>query len=58
MGSAPPAGGSWFTMMEFMPGNAMLGLHRTALDEVCCLDHLPACRPVWPENVQTDEGNN
>ena len=29
LGTAPPAGGSRFTMMEFMPGNAVHRLHRT-----------------------------
>lgn len=38
LGSAPPLGGSRFTMMEFLPGNAMHGLHRTdTIDYVVCI---------------------
>ena len=38
IGTAPPAGGSRFTMMEFMPGNASHGLHRTdTIDYVICI---------------------
>jgi naringenin degradation protein FdeH len=38
LGSAPPSGGSRFTMMEFQPGNAMHGLHRTdTVDYVICV---------------------
>src|ERR1700761_6407999 len=37
LGSAPPANGSRFTMMEFLPGNAG-HLHRTdTVDYVICL---------------------
>jgi quercetin dioxygenase-like cupin family protein len=38
LGSAPPANGSRFTMMEFLPGNEMHGLHRTdTIDYVICI---------------------
>lgn len=38
LGTAPPAGGTRFTMMEFQPGNALHGLHRTdTVDYVICL---------------------
>lgn len=38
LGSAPPAGGSRFTMMEFQPGNSVHGLHRTdTVDYVVCI---------------------
>jgi quercetin dioxygenase-like cupin family protein len=38
LGSAPPANGSRFTMMEFRPGNAA-HLHRTdTVDYVICID--------------------
>ena len=38
LGSAPPAGGSRFTMMEFQPGNTLHGLHRTdTVDYVICV---------------------
>ena len=38
LGSAPPLGGSRFTMMEFQPGNEMHGLHRTdTVDYVICI---------------------
>ncbi len=38
LGSAPPANGSRFTMMEFKPSNAVHGLHRTdTVDYVICL---------------------
>lgn len=38
LGSAPPPGGSRFTMMEFLPGNEMHGLHRTdTVDYVICI---------------------
>lgn len=38
LGSAPPAGGSRFTMMEFLPGNAVHGVHRTdTVDYVICI---------------------
>ncbi len=38
LGSAPPASGSRFTMMEFQPGNAFHGLHRTdTVDYVICI---------------------
>ena len=38
LGSAPPAGGTRFTMMEFKPGNAVHGLHRTdTVDYVICV---------------------
>lgn len=38
LGSAPPSGGSRFTMMEFQPGNTMHGLHRTdTVDYVICI---------------------
>ena len=38
LGSAPPANGSRFTMMEFKPGNTVHGLHRTdTVDYVICL---------------------
>jgi len=38
LGSAPPSGGSRFTMMEFQPGNTMHGLHRTdTVDYVICV---------------------
>lgn len=38
LGSAPPAGGSRFTMMEFQPGNEA-NLHRTdTIDYVICIE--------------------
>ncbi|MDB5405262.1 MAG: cupin 2 protein [Rhodospirillales bacterium] len=38
LGSAPPAGGSRFTMMEFLPGNVVHGTHRTdTVDYVICI---------------------
>ena len=38
LGTAPPAGGSRFTMMEFQPGNEVHGLHRTdTIDYVVCV---------------------
>jgi quercetin dioxygenase-like cupin family protein len=38
LGSAPPLNGSRFTMMEFQPGMAMHGLHRTdTVDYVICI---------------------
>ena len=38
LGTAPPAGGSRFTMMEFQPGNAWHGLHQTdTIDYVICV---------------------
>jgi quercetin dioxygenase-like cupin family protein len=38
LGSAPPSGGSRFTMMEFQPGNTRHGLHRTdTVDYVICI---------------------
>lgn len=38
LGSAPPTGGSRFTMMEFLPGNTVHGLHRTdTVDYVICM---------------------
>ena len=38
LGSAPPIGGSRFTMMEFLPGNGADGLHRTdTVDYVICV---------------------
>jgi quercetin dioxygenase-like cupin family protein len=38
LGSAPPANGSRFTMMEFLPGNHVHGRHRTdTVDYVICL---------------------
>ncbi len=38
LGSAPPAGGSRFTMMEFQPGNSVHGVHRTdTVDYVICI---------------------
>jgi naringenin degradation protein FdeH len=38
LGSAPPPGGSRFTMMEFQPGNGA-NLHRTdTIDYVICID--------------------
>ena len=38
LGSAPPAGGSRFTMMEFTPGDAAHRLHRTdTVDYVICM---------------------
>ena len=54
LGSAPPANGSRFTMMEFQPGNAA-HLHRTdTIDYVICvsgeidmfLDELSPCRQI------------
>lgn len=38
LGTAPPAGGTRFTMMEFQPGNELHGLHRTdTIDYVICI---------------------
>ena len=38
LGTNPPPGGSRFTMMEFQPGNALHGLHRTdTIDYVICI---------------------
>ena len=38
LGTNPPPGGSRFTMMEFQPGNALHGLHRTdTVDYVICI---------------------
>lgn len=38
LGTAPPAFGSRFTMMEIMPGNVSHGLHRTdTIDYVICI---------------------
>ena len=38
LGSAPPPGGSRFTMMEFQPGNSVHGLHRTdTVDYAICI---------------------
>jgi quercetin dioxygenase-like cupin family protein len=38
LGSAPPAGGTRFTMMEFLPGNSEVRLHRTdTVDYVICV---------------------
>ena len=38
LGSAPPVGGTRFTMMEFQPGNEVHGLHRTdTVDYVICI---------------------
>ena len=38
LGTAPPAGGTRFTMMEFQPGNAQHGLHQTdTIDYVICI---------------------
>jgi quercetin dioxygenase-like cupin family protein len=38
LGSAPPINGSRFTMMEFLPGNEVHGLHRTdTVDYVICI---------------------
>lgn len=38
LGSAPPANGSRFTMMEFQPGNVVHGVHRTdTVDYVICI---------------------
>jgi hydroxyethylthiazole kinase-like sugar kinase family protein len=38
LGSAPPANGTRFTMMQFDAGNAMHGLHRTdTVDYVICI---------------------
>lgn len=38
LGSAPSACGSRFTMMEFQPGNAVHGVHRTdTVDYVICI---------------------
>ncbi|MDF2116980.1 cupin domain-containing protein [Roseiarcaceae bacterium H3SJ34-1] len=39
LGTAPPAGGSRFTMMEFLPGHDYHGMHRTdTVDYVICLE--------------------
>jgi len=39
LGTAPPAGGSRFTMMEFQPGHDYHGMHRTdTVDYVICLE--------------------
>ena len=38
LGSAPPGGGSRFTMMVFQPGNIVHGLHRTdTVDYAICI---------------------
>lgn len=38
IGTAPPAGGTRFCVMEFQPGNAVHGMHRTdTVDYVICL---------------------
>jgi quercetin dioxygenase-like cupin family protein len=38
LGSAPPLNGSRFTVMEFLPGNEVHGLHRTdTVDYVICI---------------------
>ncbi len=38
LGTAPPANGTRFTMMEFQPGNAHHGLHQTdTIDYVVCI---------------------
>lgn len=38
LGTAPPAGGTRFCVMEFLPGNESHGLHRTdTVDYVICL---------------------
>ena len=38
LGTAPPAGGTRFAVIEFQPGNAMHGLHRTdTVDYVICI---------------------
>ena len=38
LGSAPPAGGTRFTMMRFQPGNTVHGLHRTdTVDYAICI---------------------
>ena len=38
LGTAPPAGGTRFTVMEIQPGNAAHGLHRTdTIDYVICI---------------------
>jgi quercetin dioxygenase-like cupin family protein len=38
LGTAPPANGSRFTMMEFQPGNVVHGLHRTdTVDYAICI---------------------
>ena len=38
LGTAPPANGTRFTMMEFEPGNVLHGLHQTdTIDYVICI---------------------
>ena len=38
LGTAPPANGSRFTMMEFQPGNTVHGMHRTdTVDYAICM---------------------
>lgn len=38
LGTAPPAGGTRFAVIEFLPGNRMHGLHRTdTVDYVICI---------------------
>jgi quercetin dioxygenase-like cupin family protein len=38
LGTAPPAGGTRFAVIEFQPGNKMHGLHRTdTVDYVICI---------------------
>ena len=38
LGTAPPPGGTRFTVMEFQPGHAVHGMHRTdTVDYVVCL---------------------
>jgi quercetin dioxygenase-like cupin family protein len=38
IGTAPPAGGTRFTVMEIAPGNTLHGLHRTdTIDYVICI---------------------
>ncbi len=65
LGTAPPAGGTRFCVLEIQPGNAFDGLHRTdTVDYVICMEGTldmdldDSCVTLNPGDVMVQRGTN